>query len=259
MTQHEKDFVKVLESIKQSKNTYEVFSDWLTMTAAALYSWKGDKAVEEEYMNIAKDYSKEELEKHGHLIAITVEALEENIQDFLGEIFTEAKLTNTRNGQFFTPYHVSLMMAKVIIGENPLPTDRVCRINDPTCGAGGMLVAGATVLKERGFDYQNNALFIGQDIDARCARMAFIQLSLLGVPAVIYCMNTITLQEYWHRETIGYHMAGMEWRLRTERLLETIREPGIASEKTESNVKAIESNSLEIKLPKRDLIQGELF
>jgi len=249
------NFINILEKIKPSKHTYEIFSDWLVMAAATLYSWKGDRAVEDEYMNIAKQYTKEELEQHAHLIAITVEALEERERDFLGEVFTTAELTNTRGGQFFTPYDVSVMMAKMIIGENELPTGRVCRINDPTCGAGGMLIAGAMVLKEREFDYQNNALFIGQDIDARCARMAFIQLSLLGVPAVIYCMNTLTMQEYWHRETIGFHMAGMGWRLRSETLLENIKE--ISHEKPISEEK---ENPAEIALPPaRECVQGELF
>jgi type I restriction-modification system DNA methylase subunit len=255
VNQFAKDFINILEHLKPSKHSYEVFSDWLIMAAASLYSWKRDQAAEDEYMQIAKQYKEAELEKHGQLLAITVEALERTEQDFLGSVFTEANLTNTRNGQFFTPYNVTLMMAKMIIGEK-LPTGRVCRINDPCCGAGGMLIAGAMVMKERGFDFQNDALFIGQDIDVRCARMTFIQLTLLGVPAVVYCMNTLTMQEYWHRETIGYHMAGMDFRLRAEKMLGII-----ASEKSGCNKEAIISNSeaIDIQLPRRELVQGELF
>ena len=255
--QHRDDFIKILEKIKPSKHSYEIFSDWLIMSAASLYSWKKDEAVEEEYMNIAKQYTKEELDQHGHLLAITVEALEKKEEDFLGEVFTTAGLTNERNGQFFTPYNVSLMMAKMIMGVNELPAGRVCKINDPTCGAGGMLIAGAMVMKERGFNYQNSALFVGQDIDPRCARMAFIQLSLLGVPAIIYCMNTLTMQEYWHRETIGYHMAGMEWRLKTEALLENIKD--ITKPISESEVEEVKEKPNEITLPSTRGVQGELF
>ena len=265
LSQHAKDFLKILEHLRPSKNAYEIFSDWLIIAAALLYSWKQDAAVEDEYMQTAKQYKPEEIDKHIQLLDITVNALEKPGQDFLGEVFTEANLANAKSGQFFTPHHVSLMTAKMIIGENELPAGRVCKINDPACGAGGMLIAGAMVMKERGFDFQNNALFIGQDIDPRCARMAFIQLSLLGVPAVIYCMDALTMQEYWHRETIGYHLAGMEWRLRTEKLLEIIGETEIASKQPESNLEAIKSNSEaipelgEITLPRRELAQGELF
>jgi len=255
MNQYANDFIKILEHIKPSKSPYEIFNDWLVMTAAALYSWKQDASVEEEYKEISEQYEKEEIEKHGRLLEITVNALEEKEQDFLGEIFTEANLTNTSGGQFFTPYHVSLMMAKMIIGEpHKLPIGRICRINDPTCGAGGMLIAGAMVLKEREFDFQKDALFVGQDIDARCARMAYIQLSLLGVPAVIHHMNTLTMQEYWHRETIGYYMAGMEDRLKTEALLDYM-DDCIRTKKLSEE----EKKPTEINLPRKELLQGELF
>jgi len=257
LNRHGNEFMKILKHLKPSKHTYEVFSDWLVMAAATLYSWKKDERVESEYMEIAKQYTNEELEKHAQLIAITVNALEEKEQDFLGEVFTFAELTNSRTGQFFTPYCVSYMSAQMIIGENEFPKNRVCRINDPTCGSGGMLVAGIQVMKERGFNFQNDALFIGQDIDSRCARMAYIQLSLLGVPAVIYCMNTLTLQTFWYRETIGYHISGMDFRLRAEDLIDKTK--NIIREDIEIEPEP-EQKQIEIKLsPSLNYVQGELF
>ena len=254
LNQYGKDFVKILESIRYSKSKYEVFSDWLIMTAATLYSWKKDKNVEEEYLHIANQYTKEELDKHAQLLAITVEALEKEEQDFLGEVFTFAELTNSRNGQFFTPYHISRMSAEMTIGDT-FPEGRIVWVNDPTCGSGGMLVAAASVMKEKEFNYQQNALFIAQDIDARCARMAFIQLSLIGAPAIIYCMNTLTMQEYWHRETIGYYIADMDFRLKWENTIRKLKEieAGVQKPATE------ESKPVEIKMPSREAVQGELF
>jgi len=255
INQNSKDFIKLLETLKPSKHAYEVFSDWLIMAAATLYSWKKDKDVEEEYLNIAKQYTKEEMDKHAHLLALTVNALEIKKQDFLGEIFTFAELSNERNGQYFTPYNISYMSAKMIMGENGFPKNRVCRINDPTCGAGGMLIAGAEIMDEYKFNYQQNALFIGQDIDARCARMAYIQLTLIGAPAIIYCMNTLSMQTFWQRETIGYHMADMNFRLRAENILEKVREieQGVPVQIDE------EKQSVDIKLAQNELIQQELF
>jgi len=248
-----KDFIKILEHLRPSKHAYEVFSDWLVMASATLYSWKKDKEVENQYMEIARQYTKEELEKHGKLLDITVEALEREEQDFLGEVFTFAELSNERNGQYFTPYHISRMSADMIIGDS-FPKGRICWINDPTCGAGGMLVAAASVMKERGFNYQQDALFIGQDIDARCARMAYIQLSLIGAPAIIYCMNTLSMQEYWHRETIGYYIADMDFRLKWENVIRKLKEI------EQGNPEQIEeSKPVDIKLPSRELTQGELF
>jgi type I restriction-modification system DNA methylase subunit len=255
LDQRGKDFIKLLEHLKPSKNAYEVFSDWLVIASAALYSWKKDEGVESEYLNIAKHYTKEEHEKHAQLLMMAVEALEEREQDFLGEVFTYANLANEKNGQYFTPYNISLMTAKIIMGENGFPKNRVCRISDPCCGAGGMLIAGAMVMKERGFNYQRDALFIAQDIDARCARMAYIQLSLLGAPAIIYCMNTLSMEIFWHRETIGYHIADMDFRLRAEAMLDKVK----AIEQAGPAQVPEEKPPVEIKLSRREVVQGELF
>jgi type I restriction-modification system DNA methylase subunit len=258
MNQQAKDFIKILEHLKPSRHHYEVFGDLLVMAAASLYAYKKDSATEEECLTVAKNYTKEELEKHARLLAITVEALENAEQDFLGEVFTVAEITNSRNGQFFTPYSVSLAMAEMMMEEKDFPQDRVCRINDPCCGAGGMLIAGAMVMKKRGFNYQQNALFIGQDIDARCARMAFIQLSLLGIPAIIMCGNTITMETYWCRETIGYHLSGMDFRLSAEKTLEIIRDME-NPEQIPEPAKSIEIKSELNNISKKRLVQGELF
>jgi type I restriction-modification system DNA methylase subunit len=256
MNQQAKDFIKILEHLQPSRHSYEVFSDWLIMVAASLYSYKKDAVIEEEYLTVAKNYTKEELEKHAQLLAITVEALENTEQDFLGEVFTVAELANSRNGQFFTPYHISELMAEVAMEEKGFPQNRVCRINDPCCGAGGMLIAGAMVMKRLGFNYQQNALFIGEDIDARCARMAFIQLSLLAMPAIIVCGNTITMETYWQRETLGYHLSGMDFRLRSEKILDYMRSmenPGPETAQPMVIQTALKS------APQKKLTQGELF
>jgi type I restriction-modification system DNA methylase subunit len=259
LNSHTKDFIKLLENVKPSKHSYEVFTDWVTMAAAMLYSWKKDESVEQEYLNAAKDYTPEEITKLAELLAITTDALETNPGDFLGEVFTLAELTNDRNGQFFTPYCVSYMMAKMMIGE--LPTDHVCRISDPACGAGGMIIAGAMILKERGYNYQQDAYFVGQDIDHRCARMAFIQASLLGLSAVIICGNTLTFDTYWQRETIGYHLSGMDYRLRMENMVDSFRKLAV-KEKLLNDPKLSE----EVMTPEpvlvsdhKEYFQGELF
>jgi type I restriction-modification system DNA methylase subunit len=119
MNQHAKDFIKVMDSIKPSRNRYEVFSDWLIMAAASLYApWKKCQKTEDEYMEIANQYTKSELENHAQMLAIVVDALEKEEQDFLGTVFTMAELTNSKTGQFFTPYHVSRLIS-------------VCRASEP--------------------------------------------------------------------------------------------------------------------------------
>ena len=229
MDDRKKEFMAVLESIKPSKNAYEVFSDWLVLAASTLYAWKNDRRVENEYKETAKNYSKEEMDKHAQLLDVTVNALEEKEGDFLGEIFIAGEFSNNKKAQIFTPFHISRVMSEMMIGDKKLPENDVFKVCDPCCGSGVLLAAAISVMKERGFNYQQNAYFTGIDIDARCARMAYIQLSLLGAPAVIICGNTLTRETFWEMETLSYYMAGMNFRLRNSKGTEKPEEPKIIS------------------------------
>jgi type I restriction-modification system DNA methylase subunit len=269
---YKKEFMDILENIKPSKNAYEIFSDWLVIAAAGLYAWKEDKKVEKEYKEVAKNYSKDEMDKHAQLLAITVNALEEKEQDFLGEIFIEGEFSNDKKAQIFTPYHISQMMSKMIIGIDELQKDEVFTVFDPCCGSGVMLIAAISEMKEQGFNYQQYAFFSGIDIDARCARMTYIQLSLLGAPAVITCGNTLSKETFWERETIGYIISGMNFKLRNwkekkkkgnnlkdekQKIKETRKSISIKqSRKSKEPDKAEEP---EVIYSSDDNVQGELF
>jgi len=58
-------------------------------------------------------------------------------------------------------------------------------------------------LKKQGYNFLKNTLFIGTDKDEQCANMAYIQLSLLCLPAVIVHGNPLTKESFWQRETYG--------------------------------------------------------
>lgn len=121
-----------------------------------------------------------------------VMALEENPeQDFLGSIFMELNLGDKSNSQFFTPYHVCELMAKVteddvvaVVKEKGYIT-----INDSCCGAGATLIAAINEARKQlekvNPNFQNHVLVVAQDIDEIVALMCYIQLSLLGVAAYI--------------------------------------------------------------------------
>lgn len=62
---------------------------------------------------------------------------------------------------------------------------RYISVNDPACGAGAMLIAFANVARKHGINYQKHVLFVAQDIDRTAAMMCYIQISLLGCPAIV--------------------------------------------------------------------------
>ena len=55
-----------------------------------------------------------------------------------------------------------------------------------------MILAVAAVLKEKGIDYQKCLDVVAQDLDWNGVYMTYIQLSLLGIPAVVVQGDTLT-------------------------------------------------------------------
>jgi len=154
-------------------------------------------------------YSKEEQSKHAELLAITAAALEEEKHDFLGEIFLSAKLPRNKKTQILTPYPVSEMLIKMAFAEIEFNKDEIYFINDPCCGSGRLLITAAKYVEAHKFGKSKNALYIGIDIDERFAEMTFIQLSLLGMPAIVIWGNSLTKETFWQKETLDYHLSGM--------------------------------------------------
>jgi type I restriction-modification system DNA methylase subunit len=149
------------------------------------------------YSMTTKKYNEDEMQVFGEIGDCVTNAFEENRnQDFLGDIYMNLNLGSNQMGQFFTPYNVAFMMAKMTMGD-PHPYIKqkgYVEINDPTCGAGVTLIAAANTLEEQGVNFQNSALFVGQDIDYVACLMCYIQLSLLGCAGYIIRGNTLTAE-----------------------------------------------------------------
>ncbi len=103
-------------------------------------------------------------------------------------------LGNHWKGQFFTPYNVCKMMSQMTVENADMRIEEQGYISicDPACGAGATLIAAANNLKKSKYNFQNHALFVGQDVDRVVAQMCYIQLSLLGCAGYICVGNTIT-------------------------------------------------------------------
>lgn len=196
------EFLKTFGQLTYHHRAWDVWRDFVIMFACSL-SNPVDKSHyderEERYLKIIKKYNKQEQKLFPELVAHTVLALEENPeQDFLGGIFMELKLGDGKNGQFFTPYHVCDLMAKIAMDDisKEIEQKGYITIHDPCCGAGATLIAGVhearRQLEKKNLNYQNHVLVVAQDIDEIVALMCYIQLSLLGVAAYIKVGNTFT-------------------------------------------------------------------
>lgn len=195
-----KEFIKTMDSLCGRHNRWEIWKDamWLFATAIsnAVDSRHREKR-EQQYLDIAKRYSKAEMDTFAELFAQLVMILERKSGycDFLGELYMMLGLGNDAGGQFFTPYDVCKMMAKVSMPDVQEKVEQQgwFSVNDPACGAGATLIAAADIIhNEYKLNFQTSVMFLGQDIDYTTGLMCYIQLSLCGCAGYVRIGNTLT-------------------------------------------------------------------
>lgn len=197
-SEYHKQFVEIFRTLSERYGRYQVWSDFVTMSACAISNAvdkRNAKTREEDYMKRVKRYRKEDAEQIAELFALTVMALDQNSeQDFLGEIFGSLNLHNEWHGQFFTPYHIGSFMARLNLESISTETMKkdIVTVNDPCCGAGSLLIACANEARRMHFNYQEKFVFVAQDVDPIAAMMCYIQLSLLGCKAIVKIGNSLT-------------------------------------------------------------------
>lgn len=195
----EKEFLKLFDQLTYSRSGWQVWEDLMTAMACSL-SNVADR-TEEHFRKREKEYERAVKDLGGtdipaKIFAIITMALEENPdQDFLGRLYMNLNLGSHWHGQFFTPYNICKMMAKMQIGDGcqaEIEQKGYLSVCDPCVGAGAMLIAAAAAFRECNVNYQKSAVFVGQDIDSVVAKMSYIQLSLLGCPGYITVGNSLT-------------------------------------------------------------------
>ncbi|MDR2558891.1 MAG: N-6 DNA methylase [Oscillospiraceae bacterium] len=200
--EHRRKFVKLFEKLKYRHSDWQVWHDFIYMAAAALSQpCNFHQNREDEYLRIINGYNKEEQELFPQMLAEIIQAFEqEKYADVLGELYMQLEMNNKWHGQFFTPYHVCSMMAKCSATDisAEIKGKGYMSVNDPCCGSGALLVAFAEHCFEQNVNYQQNILFVAQDIDPVVARMCFIQMSLLGMPGYVIIGNSLTQPSVGH-------------------------------------------------------------
>lgn len=204
--------IRTIQSMAGKYGVYEIFADWVKMMALSMANAIQYKEFrEKEYNETIKRYNPAEQDKLFEMIAWLVEWADQEYYDMLGYIYMHLELGSKKAGQFFTPYHICQVMAKTqdLNGE-------FTKVNEPTCGAGGNIIALAEAMRCKGINYQQILKAICQDIDVKAVYMTYVQLTLYGIPAIVYQANT--LQDPCGREsgtgrmyTYGYMMAPQVW------------------------------------------------
>ncbi len=194
----QKGFVKKFNALCGAHSRWEVWSDFIQMSAIAI-SNAVDKANAPErgkvFETLASKYTDAERHALADLLGELGAGMDANVdRDYLGELYMVLELGNQQAGQFFTPYDVCRAMAALTWGDQE---ERIRRqgwisVNDCACGAGATLLAFANECRRHGINYQTSVLFVAQDVDSIVAAMCYIQLSLLGCAGYVVVGNTLT-------------------------------------------------------------------
>jgi hypothetical protein len=224
VTDHQQELVKLFHSFSARHSHWKVFTDFCEVAALA-FSNAVDLAQragrEERYLQIVKGYNRAELDAFAEGLAHLTLAMEAKTGDVLGRTYHDLELHNKWAGQYFTPYDLCRMLAKMTVGS---AEDLMARIaergfvtaQEPAVGSGAMVIALAEELRAAGINYQHHLHVTAVDIDAKCVHMAYVQFTLLHIPAVIVHGDTLSLKEYAHWYTPAHLFDGWRWRLDRE-------------------------------------------
>jgi len=200
MATHKKEFITVFNTTARERHRYEVFADFVKLSAISLHNAVCPNValkekLEQEYLETIGRYKQQDAEAFCKLLALLIELLEVEPSDVLGQLYMELELGNKNTGQFFTPPSVSELMARVLHGDavEKAKTGFVT-LSEPACGAGGMILAFVKVMLEHRLNPATGLWVQAIDIDRTAAFMCYLQLTLWNVPAQVVVGNALTLE-----------------------------------------------------------------
>lgn len=187
-----KEFIKTIQQLSHSRHAWDTWQDFTQLTALAIrQKVEYSDTREEEYMRTVGRYTHEEAQLFPNLLALTIQAIATQYQDFLGQVFMELELGSHWAGQFFTPYHICKMSAQVTVSIDQFEDNKIVSVNDPTIGAGAFMIALCDYLNKEKINYPDQLKIVGRDISYVACCMSYIQLSIIGCSAIIILGDTL--------------------------------------------------------------------
>ena len=230
-----KELCKSLTSVSDRYSTWQVFEDWLAMSAIAISNavdliQKDER--EKQYLEIVKKYNSQELTKIAECLGLLVGQLDKEyktsgITDLLGKVFHALNLHNEYHGQFFTPFHICECMGRMTFDgsepsvETTLKEQNYISILEPCVGSGGLVLGFAKAMQEEKHNPQQELCVTAIDIDIKCVHMAYLQLSLFGIPAVVVHGNSLTEEQWSVWRTPAYILGFWEYKVKRHNSIKT--------------------------------------
>ena len=191
----------------RSNDVWEIYNDFLILSAE-----KFRKLLDKDFKSTHKIYTKyndTEINLFNEMLIILDGLLQNDKKDHLGDLLMELEMANKLNGQFFSPFDISLISSMLGITKDDvdkkIKEKGYITLHEMSVGGGAIVIAVAKLLIEWGYDPKENLLVICNDIDKKAIYMSYIQFTLLDIPAVILDMDTLTqeIKDAW--KVIGYY------------------------------------------------------
>jgi hypothetical protein len=136
-------FISVFKSTGRHLGRWEVFSDFLSLAASELDIARIRTPESMEHCRkISARYEASDIANMQEMFCLMVCALEAKFHDFLGAIFMELELGDNFRGQYFTPYSVQCLMARMLMPgvRDTIRREGIATVSDPACGLPGCLL-----------------------------------------------------------------------------------------------------------------------
>jgi type I restriction-modification system DNA methylase subunit len=208
------DFRTVLRSLCHRHDLRRVFDAFVLMAACALAM----QTREPEYMEEAKNWTKEELETFAEALALLVTEMERHpFTDILGGYYMEFAISQKGqqwNGEFHTPKPVCDLMARMIVGEGDTwHAEGKIAVCEPACGSGAMILSFGEACSPH---IRRRLRVTAIDINRMACHMAFINTTLWGIPTRIIHGNSLSLELWAAWSNIHYLMPWLPLTMRME-------------------------------------------
>lgn len=177
----------------RTKSIDTVFNDFLDLYICI----NSFGRMENLYNEIIKSYKPNELEKLSQSIGLLILAYSNASNfDLLGELYEaiSSSYKSKNLGQFFTPLHVTDLMAKMTLGSN---NNDFLLVSEPAVGSGRNCISV--------FNINKNVFFNAIDLDKICVKMSIVNFHLYNmIGSEVLHGNTLAF-EFWggYRITIG--------------------------------------------------------
>lgn len=211
------EIIKQFKELASTRDLWQVYKDFLELVAISISNaCDKDQALgrEKRYLDIIKTYSPEQIWKISDIMGLVVLELSKEPQDILGRVFMELELGNKWTGQVFTPMSVADMMADVTLDKKEIEDKEYVTVYDSAVGGGVTIIGLVRAMLRQGLNPQKQLLVICGDLDIKAVHMTYIQLSLLGIPAIVKNQDALTLEtmSIWYTPTYIWDL----WRFKND-------------------------------------------